>query len=119
MHLGERFGLIYLTGNAFQAFLTRGDQEALLQGVRSHLRDDGLFVFGTRAPVPAHLDIDHEETMWDRYTAPDGREITVSGFQTDDPSAQIQHWTTIRRWRDADGQQREWVTRIAIRYGSR
>jgi hypothetical protein len=89
-----------------------------VQGVQAHLRDDGLFIFGTRAPAPAQLDIDHEETMWNRYIAPEGREIAVSGFQTYDSSAQIQHWTTIRRWRDADGQPWEWVTRIAIRYGS-
>src|SRR6266536_3907628 len=35
--LGEQFRLIFLTGNAFQAFLTNADQEALLQRVRAHL----------------------------------------------------------------------------------
>src|SRR6476661_7362247 len=50
LDLGERFQLIYLTGNAFQAFLTRADQEALLERVRAHLHDDGLFAFETRNP---------------------------------------------------------------------
>ena len=77
---------------------------------------NGLFVFGTRCPVPAQLDIDHEETVWNRYTTPDGREITVSGFQTYDPAHQLQHWTTIRRWRDASGEPAEWSTRITLRY---
>jgi SAM-dependent methyltransferase len=48
--LGEQFRLIYLTGNAFQAFLTRADQEALLENVRAHLHDEGLFAFETRNP---------------------------------------------------------------------
>jgi SAM-dependent methyltransferase len=52
--LGERFRLIFLTGNAFQAFLTRADQEALLERVRAHLHDDGLFAFETRNPLWAH-----------------------------------------------------------------
>ena len=48
--LGDQFRLIFLTGNAFQAFLTRADQEALLDRVRAHLHDDGLFAFETRNP---------------------------------------------------------------------
>ena len=48
--LGERFRLIFLTGNAFQAFLTHADQEALLGRVRAHLHDEGLFAFETRNP---------------------------------------------------------------------
>jgi SAM-dependent methyltransferase len=48
--LGEQFRLIYVTGNAFQAFLTRADQEALLERVRAHLHDEGLFAFETRNP---------------------------------------------------------------------
>ena len=49
MELGERFGLAYLTGNAFQAFLTRADQDALLRGIREHLRDDRRRAFPRRA----------------------------------------------------------------------
>jgi SAM-dependent methyltransferase len=48
--LGEHFRLIFVTGNAFQAFLTRADQEALLERVRTHLHDEGLFAFETRNP---------------------------------------------------------------------
>ena len=40
--LGEQFRLIFLTRNAFQAFLTRADQEVLLERVRAHLHDEGL-----------------------------------------------------------------------------
>ena len=48
--LGEQFNLIFLTGNAFQAFLTRADHEALLERIRAHLSDDGLLAFETRNP---------------------------------------------------------------------
>ena len=41
-----------LTGNAFQAFLTRADQDALIAtGVTRHLAPDGVFGFETRNPA--------------------------------------------------------------------
>src|ERR671917_2188685 len=46
--LDERFRLIFLTGNAFQAFVTNADQEALLGRACAHLHDEGLFAFETR-----------------------------------------------------------------------
>ncbi len=36
-HLQKQFPCIYMLGNAFQHFLTRADQEALLARVREHL----------------------------------------------------------------------------------
>ena len=62
--LGERFRLIFLTGNAFQAFLTRTDQEALLERVRAHLHDDGLFAFETRNPRWANLETGDRVSLW-------------------------------------------------------
>lgn len=116
MDLDGRFGLVYMTGNAFQAFLSPADQRAVLAAVRVHLAEDGIFVFGTRAPIPAHLETCLEETIWNRYAAPDGRAITVSGYQRYDPATQVQHWTTLRSWRTASGDSAVNVTRIAIRY---
>jgi len=49
-NLAERFRLVFLTGNAFQAFLTRQDQEQLLNRTRVHLDQNGLFAFETRNP---------------------------------------------------------------------
>ena len=51
----QQFRLIFLTGNAFQAFLTRADQEALLERVRAHLHDEGLFAFETSQPALAPI----------------------------------------------------------------
>jgi SAM-dependent methyltransferase len=138
--LGEQFRLIYLTGNAFQAFLTRADQEALLERVRAHLHDEGLFAFETRNPrwanltradqealpkrVRAHrrdqglfafLETRDEEQEWRTYTDISGREVRVSKTQAYDHVAQILHWTTYRRWREGEQEQTK-ITRIAVRY---
>jgi SAM-dependent methyltransferase len=127
--LGERFRLIYLTGNAFQAFLTRADQEALLERVRAHLHDDGLFAFETRNPrwaaletrdeaydgLFAFLETRDEEVAGKSYTDRTGRVVRLSRTQRYDHVAQILHWTTYRRWREGD-RERTKITRIAVRF---
>jgi SAM-dependent methyltransferase len=136
--LGERFRLIFLTGNAFQAFLTRYDQEALLERARVHLHEDGLFAFETRNPrwarlasngekalrEPPHLpgkgtfaflETRDEEEEGRGYTDASGHQVRVSRTQVYDHISQILHWTTYRRWREGD-QERTTVTRIAVRY---
>ena len=137
--LGEQFRLIFLTGNAFQAFLTRTDQEALLERVRAHLQRDGLFAFETRNPRWANL-IQHargqlservraqqheglfafletrdEEEDLRTYTDVNGRVVRLSNTQAYDHVAQILHWTTYRRWHEG-GQEQTRITRIAVRY---
>ena len=126
--LDERFRLIFLTGNAFQAFLTRTDQEALLERVRTHLHDEGLFAFETRNARWTGLETRNEEyeglvtkletpdeEAWHTYTNVSGHEVRVSGAQTYDHVAQILHWTTYRRWWEGDEEQTK-VTRIAVRF---
>ncbi len=126
--LGERFRLVFLTGNAFQAFLTRADQEALLARVHAHLHDDGLFAFETRNPrwaaalsdargcdLFANLETRAEEEEWKRYVDAGGREVRVSKAQRYDHVGQILHWTTWRRWRE-NGRDQTRVTRIAVRF---
>lgn len=137
--LGEQFRLVFLTGNAFQAFLTRSDQEALLARVLAHLHDDGLFAFETRNPRWANreradqeaqpgsgraqhseglfalLETRDEEEDWRTYTDSSGREVRVSKTQTYDHVAQVLHWTTYRRWREGDQEQTR-TTRIAVRF---
>jgi SAM-dependent methyltransferase len=133
--LGEQFRLIFLTGNAFQAFLTRADQEALLQRVYAHLHDDGLFAFETRNPrwanltrteqgapleaqyegLFAFLESRDEEEYLRSYTDSSGREVRLSNTQAYDHVAQILQWTTYRRWREGEQEQTK-ITRIAVRY---
>ena len=127
--LGELFRLIFLTGNAFQAFLTRADQEALLERVRAHLHDEGLFAFETRNPrwgspetsdeeyagLFVDLETRDEEKDWTTYVDCNGREVRVSRTRVYDHVAQILHWTTYRRWREGD-RERKGIARIALRY---
>lgn len=139
--LGEQFRLIFLTGNAFQAFLTLADQEALLQRARSHLHDEGLFAFETRNPRWANLmHTDQQETWSDgksvhqhgeglfafletrneeeyglTYTDARGREVRLSRTQEYDHVAQVLHWTTYRRWHEG-GEEQTKITRIAVRF---
>jgi SAM-dependent methyltransferase len=127
--LGEQFRLVFLTGNAFQAFLTNADQAALLQRVRAHLHDEGLFAFETRNPRWARLEAGNEEEEGlfanletrveeeegQSYTDSSRRIVRVSRTQAYDHVAQILHWTAYRRWREGDQEQTR-VTRIAVRF---
>jgi SAM-dependent methyltransferase len=127
--LGEHFRLIFMTGNAFQAFLTRADQQALLERVRAHLHDEGLFAFETRNPrwashatreqaeegLFANLETRQQEEEGQPYTDSSGRAVRVSRTQVYDHVAQILHWTTYRRWRTGDREQAK-ITRIAVRF---
>jgi SAM-dependent methyltransferase len=51
LDLGRRFGLVVLTGHAFQVFLTEADQRAVLATIARHLAPHGRFVFDSRNPA--------------------------------------------------------------------
>lgn len=124
-NLGEQFRLIFLTGNAFQAFLTNADQKALLQRVRAHLQDEGLFAFETRNPLLStfedrnglfvRLETHLEEESWPSLIDANGHEVRITRTREYDHFTQILHWTTIRRWHEGN-QERTKITRIALRY---
>jgi SAM-dependent methyltransferase len=136
--LGERFRLIFLTGNAFQQFLTNADQEALLQCVQAHLDEEGWFAFETRNPLwagpatrAAHeavleearlrgdffalLETRDEEQRWQTCTDVYGLETRESFTQAYDHVAQILHLTSYRRWHEGT-EERTTVTHEALRY---
>jgi SAM-dependent methyltransferase len=123
--LGEQFRLIFLTGNAFQAFLTNTDQEALLQRVRAHLHKEGLFAFETRNPLLPNskppeglfmtLETRDEEEAWPSFIDANGREVHVSRTRVYDHVAQILHLTAYKRWHEGE-QEHTKGTRIALRY---
>ena len=127
--LDERFRLIFLTGNAFQLFLTNDDQEALLGRVRAHLHDEGLFAFETRNPrwgtredrdedrdgLFVDLETRAEEEVWPSLVGASGREVRVSKTRAYDHVAQVLHWTTYLRWREGAAERTK-TTRIALRY---
>jgi SAM-dependent methyltransferase len=123
--LAEDFRLIFLTGNAFQAFVTNADQEALLQRVQAHLHDQGVFAFETRNPLlpdvepPAGLfvtlDTHTGEEAGASFINAEGHEVRVSRTRRYDHVTQVVHLTSYKRWNDGT-QGRIRVARTALRY---
>jgi SAM-dependent methyltransferase len=123
--LGESFRLIFLTGNAFQAFVTNAEQEALLQRVRAHLVDEGLFAFETRNPLLPNtetqvgffvqLETNTKEKEWPSFINANGYEVRVSTTQVYDHVAQVVHLTSYKRWHDGTEEHMK-MARTALRY---
>lgn len=121
--LQEQFRFIFLTGNAFQAFVTNTEQAALLQRVYVHLHTQGLFAFETRNPrFPATntradgfplLETRNEDRPY--VINADGHEVRASTTQVYDHVTQILHLASAKRWYDGKEEQTN-VTRIALRY---
>lgn len=124
LDLGERFRLVTLTGNAFQEFLTREDQEGLLGTARRHLAPDGVFAFETRFPRPSELLTPaalagewSEETIWRTFADEEGRTVTVSTAQRHDALRQTVDYVIHRRWReDGRGEVRTEHTTLRLVY---
>jgi SAM-dependent methyltransferase len=121
LDLGEWFRLVTLTGNAFQEFRTRADQEGLLGSVTRHLAPDGLFAFETRFPrasellTPEALSGDwSEETVWRQFEDEQGLTVTVSTTQRHDAVRQTVEYLVHRRWQD-DGRDQVRTERALLR----
>lgn len=63
----QRFGLVLMTGNAFQCFLTERDIRALLANVYKCLRSGGVFIFDTRLPEGHDFTLDDDFQLWSEY----------------------------------------------------
>lgn len=114
--LHKQFRFIFMLENAFQFFLTRADQEALLARVREHLHPEGCFLFETRNPSPRNL---YQPRLLEpqRCATPDGGQLEI----TDDPPVydamtQIKHCDSHYRWLLPDGQRREKTKHTALRF---
>ena len=123
--LAERFRLIFLTGNAFQAFVTNADQEALLKRVQAHLHDEGVFAFETRNPISPNLkppgglfvalNSRTEEEPGGSFLDAEGHEVHVSRTRRYDHVTQIMHLTSYKRWNDGKEDHVK-IARTALRY---
>lgn len=113
--LDETFNFIYMTGNAFQAFLNNSDQQALLKNIRKHLTGTGVFAFETRNPDWKELTTDLNEEEWMTYTNNRGYQVRIMETREYDHVAQVLVYHLFRRWQE-DGGNKERITRIAIRY---
>jgi ubiquinone/menaquinone biosynthesis C-methylase UbiE len=113
--LGMQYRFILMTGNAFQAFLRREDQESLLASVKRHLTPQGIFAFETRNPSGHDLTDQTEEKFDQSYVSVEGHPVSVSFTQIYDPIPQIMHWTSYRRWNDGE-REHEKETHIDCRF---
>jgi len=118
LNLITKSNLIYSVGNSFQHFLTNPSQDHLLSSVNKHLEIGGIFIFGTRFPSVEELLQPSTEEYWRTYTDRDSLHIvdvyTISHY---DALSQIQHYTTIRKYKNNDGQiVDEKSTKISLRY---
>lgn len=110
--LGKKFGMIFMGGNAFQALLTKDDQESMLNSVRKHLSEEGIFIFGVRNPVAENPSEEASEPdYWHKFTDPNGIEVVVSGLCKYESTNQIATYTTTRKWPDYSK-----ITEIKLRY---
>ena len=77
----QRFGLILITGNAFQCFLTERDVAALLANVYEWLRPGGKFIFDTRLPEGYDFTLNGELELWNEYQDAAGNPVQWLGRQ--------------------------------------
>ncbi|KGR78852.1 class I SAM-dependent methyltransferase [Ureibacillus manganicus] len=118
MNINTISKLIYSVGNSFQHFLTNEAQDRFISSVYKHLDDEGVFIFGTRFPSAEELLQPPTEEYWRSYIDND-TQITVDVFTLSnyDSLNQIQHYTTIRKYRNLNGDLiKETKTNIRLRY---
>lgn len=121
LDLGQQFQLVTLTGNAFQEFWTRDDQEGLLGTVRRHLAAAGVFAFETRFPRLSELLTAEalsgewsEDTVWRVFENERGQTVTVSTQQRHDAMQQTVEYAIHRRWQE-DGSEQTVTERAVLR----
>jgi SAM-dependent methyltransferase len=121
LDLKQQFKLVTLTGNAFQEFRTRADQEGLLGSVRRHLAPGGLFAFETRFPRASELLTPEaiagdwsEDTVWRQFENEHGQTVTVSTQQRHDAVRQTVEYLVHRRWQE-DSQDKVVTERAVLR----
>ena len=103
--LDTRFALAFMTGNAFQEFLSEGDISTLLANIHKHLRRGGLFIFDTRLPEGYDLSLDSDFQASQSYIGQDGQPVRYADKQVRyDAETGILYFEMRRRY--ADGTER-------------
>lgn len=118
LNLNCKSSLIYMVGNSIQHFHTNESQNLLLTSIHRHLEEDGVFIFGTRFPNAEELLQPSTEEYWKTYNDPTcKKEVDVFTISDYDALSQIQHYTTVRKFKDVDGRVvEEKRTNISLRY---
>lgn len=96
--IDTEFESIFIPARSFLHLPTQEDQLACLRNIRSHLRDDGMFMLNFFTPslsaLLGRVDPNPEFTDFGQFQHPDGKVvINVSMRQTNDLSDQIQRIT--------------------------
>lgn len=96
---------MYSVGNSFQHFLTNEAQDGFLSSINLHLEMGGIFIFGARFPSVEELLQPPTEEYWKTYTDHDTQHtVDVFTISTYDALTQIQHYRTIRKYKNANGE---------------
>lgn len=118
LNLDVKSPLVYMVGNSIQHFHTNESQNQLLSSIHNHLLENGVFIFGTRFPSSEELLQPNTEEYWKTYIDTNSNEeVDVYTISNYDALSQIQHYTTIRRFKNANGEViNEKRTNISLRY---
>ncbi|MEO1019080.1 MAG: class I SAM-dependent methyltransferase, partial [Pseudomonadota bacterium] len=99
VRLGTHFDLVLLTGHAFQCFLTRAEQQAVLSTIAAHLEPNGRFIFDSRNPsFPGRKERNKEETV-QTIQHPELGQIEAWNMSIYDKSTNILSYTNSYRVR--------------------
>jgi len=118
LNLNIKSHFIYSVGNSFQHFLTNEAQDGFLSSINNHLEVNGVFIFGTRFPSVEELLQPSTEEYWRSYTDNETlNTVDVYTISNYDSINQIQHYKTIRKYKNTDGEiVNEKRTNIHLRY---
>jgi len=115
-HLKQRYAFIFARGGVYDFLLTRPDQEAMLDCVREHLADDGLFMFDVCHRSFNQMVNQLEEVEWFTVTHPNGRQIYVSGKDIYDYTQQTYTQICYERWDSPTGELVRPPWELTLRY---
>ncbi|WP_017471186.1 class I SAM-dependent methyltransferase [Amphibacillus jilinensis] len=118
LNLNLKSSFIYTVGNSIQHFITNESQDDLLSSVNRHLEVGGIFIFDTRFPSVEELLQPNTEEYWRTYIDSDTlNEVDVYTISNYDSLNQVQHYTTIRKYKNNDGEVvNENRTNISLRF---
>lgn len=113
LRLGERFGLIVMTGHAFQTLLSPLDRAACLLAIAAHLAPGGRFVFDSRNPERQEWKEWRPDASRRRFVDPLLGPVCAWNDVARDPASGIVTYETHYRV-DADGRHSAATSRIAF-----
>jgi 2-polyprenyl-3-methyl-5-hydroxy-6-metoxy-1,4-benzoquinol methylase len=96
--LEQKFDLITMAGNSFQALLNESDQRSCLACVSWHLKRCGFFIFNTRNTVADEMKTSREIEYWHDFLDANGNRVKVYGTQHYDSFNNTVLYTTKRVW---------------------